>query len=106
MLEKTVVKNIVKALDKHFPGFYFKTHGGLFQAIGLPDIIGLHKGRFIGIEVKVPGKEDTLTKKQEQVLRKIAMAGGISFMATTPKQVLTNLKGEFKNGLAKKKGIT
>jgi Holliday junction resolvase len=106
MLEKTVVKNIVKALDKHFPGFYFKTHGGLFQAIGLPDIIGLHKGRFIGIEVKVPGKEDTLTLKQEQVLRKISMAGGISFMATTPKQVLTNLKEEFKNELGRKKRLT
>ena len=106
MLERTVVKNIVKALGIHFPGFYFKTHGGLFQAIGLPDIIGLHKGRFIGIEVKVPGKEDTLTKKQDQTLRKIKMAGGISFMATTPKQVLKNLKEEFGNEFRRKERPT
>lgn len=99
MKESTVVKHIVeKALDRYFPGFYFKTHGGLYQRVGLPDIIGLHKGRFIGIEVKVPGKEDTLTEKQAQTIKRIQLAGGIAFMATSPEQVIIKLKEVFANG--------
>lgn len=97
MKESTVVKNIKKALDKYFPGFYFKTHGGLFQIAGLPDLIGVHKGRFIGIEVKCPGKENNLTTKQQHIINKINLAGGIAFMATNPLQVIKKLKGEFKN---------
>ena len=59
--ETKVVKKILEMLEDSFPGFYFKTHGGLYQRIGLPDIMGVHRGRLIGIEVKCPGKEDTLT---------------------------------------------
>ena len=103
MLEKTVVKNIMRALDSNYPGFYFKTHGGPYQAVGLPDIIGLHKGKFIGIEAKVPGKENTLTDKQKQVIRKIKLAGGIAFMATSAEQVLETLEGEFINGRTENK---
>ena len=97
MKEATVVKNIRRALDLHFPGFYFKTHGGPFQLAGLPDIVGLHRGRFIGIEVKCPGKEKNLTDRQQHVIDRITLAGGIAFMATSPNQVLAKLKGEFKN---------
>ena len=88
----------MKALGKNYPGFYFKSHGGLFQKVGLPDIIGLHRGRFIGIEVKVPGKEETLTMKQRQTLEAITWAEGIAFMATSPKEVLDRLEKEFKSG--------
>jgi len=97
MKESTIVKNIMKALGKHFPGFYFKTHGGPFQRAGLPDIIGLHKGRFIGIEVKVPGKEDTLTDIQRHTLTLIKLAGGISFMSTSVDITIQKLQEEFKN---------
>lgn len=103
--ESTVVKHIMKALDINYPGFYFKVHGGLYQATGLPDIIGLHRGRFIGIEVKVPGKENTLTKKQAQTIRKINLAGGISFMAISPQQVLVQLKEEFVDDNSKRKSV-
>lgn len=96
MLEKQVVKNIVKALDKHYPGFYFKLHGGLFQRAGLPDIIGLHKGRFIAIEVKRPGKESTLTDKQERKIELINLAGGIAFMSTSAEHTIKTLKERYK----------
>jgi len=33
----------MKSLNKYYPGFYFKTHGGPFQKVGLPDIIGLQR---------------------------------------------------------------
>lgn len=104
--ETKVVKEIRKALDINYPGFYFKTHGGPFQMAGLPDIIGLHRGVFIGIEVKCPGKEDTLTQKQINVLGKIKSAGGIAFMSTSPEDTLKKLKGEFKDVKRKTKRRT
>jgi hypothetical protein len=93
--ETRIVGEIRKALDTHYPGFYFKVHGGPFQMVGLPDLIGLHKGRFIGIEVKCPGKEDTLTESQKRIIKRIRKAGGIAFMATSEVQVIKKLKEAF-----------
>lgn len=106
MKESSVVKKIKKILDNNYPGFYFKTHGGPFQMMGLPDIIGVYKGRFIGIEVKLPGKENTLTEKQKQIIRKINRAGGIAFMAISETQVFKQLKEEFNNEPKRKKSKT
>ncbi len=92
--ETKIVKKIIKELELHFPGFYFKTHGGLYQRIGLPDIIGVHKGRFIGIEVKCPGKENTLTKIQEKTLNLIKLYGGVGIVSTSSKDTKQKLKGE------------
>lgn len=96
-LEKTVVAKIMKALDNNYPGFYFKVHGGPYQMAGIPDIVGLHKGRFIAIEVKVPGREKNLSEKQKRVIKMIQRAGGISFMATSAEQVLETLEAEFRD---------
>lgn len=95
--ETKVVKAIMKMLDTSFPGFYFKTHGGLYQRIGLPDILGVHRGRFIGIEVKCPGKEDTLTKVQEKTLYIINLYGGVGFMSTSPEDTKSKLRKEMRS---------
>lgn len=95
--ETKVVKSIMKMLDTSFPGFYFKTHGGLYQRIGLPDILGVHRGRFIGIEVKCPGKEDTLTKVQEKTLYIINLYGGVGFMSISPEDTKSKLRKEMRS---------
>ena len=95
--ETKVVKSIMEMLDTSFPGFYFKTHGGLYQRIGLPDILGVHRGRFIGIEVKCPGKEDTLTKVQEKTLYIINLYGGVGFMSTSPEDTKSKLRKEMRS---------
>ena len=95
--ETKVVKSIMKMLDTSFPGFYCKTHGGLYQRIGLPDILGVHRGRFIGIEVKCPGKEDTLTKVQEKTLYTINLYGGVGFMSTSPEDTKSKLRKEMRS---------
>lgn len=46
---------------------------------GLPDLIVCYKGKFIGIEVKVPGKN--ATPRQLFVHQQIRKAGGIAFVA-------------------------
>lgn len=95
--ETKVVKKILKMLKNSFPGFYFKIHGGPYQRIGLPDIMGVHRGRLIGIEVKCPGEEDTLTKNQKKTLRLIRLYGGVGFMSTSPGDTNHKLKEEMKS---------
>lgn len=99
--ETKIVKKCMALLTTKFPGFYFKTHGGPYQKAGLPDIVGVYEGRFIGIEIKCPGKEDTLTDLQKKVLDKIKRAGGVAFMATSPQQIEIILQEELKHGKRK-----
>lgn len=94
--ETGLVRDIRKMLEESFPGFYFKTHGGPYQRAGLPDIIGLHRGRFIGIEVKIPGEEDSLSKLQEKTLALIRSFGGVGFMTTSVKDTKHKMKEEMK----------
>lgn len=101
--ETLVVKRILDMLKTSFPGFYFKTHGGPYQRVGLPDILGVHQGRFIGIEVKCPGKEDTLTKNQQKTLNLINLYGGVGFMSTSPEDTKIQLRKEMKTWLAPRK---
>lgn len=95
--ETGLVRDIRDMLETSFPGFYFKTHGGPFQRAGLPDIIGLHRGRFIGIEVKIPGEEDSLTKLQEKTLALIRTFGGVGFMSSSVEDTKNKLRKEMKS---------
>ncbi|AOY74707.1 VRR-NUC domain-containing protein [Clostridium formicaceticum] len=74
MKEKAIQHKIIEYLRGLSGVWFFKTHGGIYQAAGIPDIILCYKGKFIGLEIKRPkGKP---TKLQEKVLRDIAKAGG------------------------------
>lgn len=89
MLEKQVVKKIMDALGDYYPkSVLFKIHGGPFQAAGIPDIIGCINGRFIAVEVKLPGKEKTLTLIQQVTIKKLAKSGAITFMSTSAPHTL------------------
>jgi len=85
MSETRLVKQILKVLREQ-GGWWIKTHGGLFQSSGLPDLLGCYRGRFIGIEIKVLGKKPT--KIQENIIQKIIKAGGIAGVATSVDEAL------------------
>ena len=72
--ERKIVESIRREL-KTLEIWHVKIHGGAFQSLGLPDIICIVGGRFVGMEVKRPvvGK---LTEIQRAVLGKINAAGG------------------------------
>lgn len=55
--------------------FFWKEHGGCYGTNGIPDIICCYKGRFLGLEAKLPGGK--LTALQRRALDKINAAGGI-----------------------------
>lgn len=78
---------IVKALNLH-SGVWFVTHADGYGERGIPDIIGVCQGSFYGLEVKLPGKEHTLTAVQSRVLMKINNVGGHAMMVTSVSQAL------------------
>lgn len=70
---------ILDALRHRFPdAFFAKIHGGPFQMNGLPDIVGCVEGRFIALEVKLPGEPHPLSRLQDYILDRIDKAGGLT----------------------------
>lgn len=68
-----------------------KTHGNIYSR-GLPDITGIYRRVGIGLEVKLPGKQRTLTPLQAVTLKAIRKAGGEAYMVTTVEQALGVLR--------------
>lgn len=77
MLERDIVAAIKKYLMSLGSDiFFWKEHGGPYGTSGIPDIICCYKGRFVGMECKLP--EGQLTELQKRAIRKINLAGGIA----------------------------
>lgn len=74
--------NIVKALTA-YGGWWIVTHADGYGERGIPDILGCYQGYFFGFEVKLPGKEHTLTAVQSRMLARITRAGGKAMMVTS-----------------------
>lgn len=64
-------------------GFWVKIHGSAFQISGLPDIIGCYRGRFVGLEIKLPETESDESPRQSVMRERITNAGGISRVVTS-----------------------
>lgn len=95
MTETQLTKKIIEHLRSK-GAMAVKIHGGTFQSRGLPDIIGCYKGRFFGLEVKLPGKEKTLTKLQIKKLADIRAAGGVADMVTSREDAWKVVKHGYK----------
>ena len=77
MLEKDTVAAIKKYLASLGSDvFFWKEHGGPYGTSGVPDIICCYKGRFLGLEVKLP--TGRLSELQKRTIQKINRAGGIA----------------------------
>ena len=77
MLERDVVADIKKYLASLGNDvFFWKEHGGPYGSAGIPDIICCYRGRFLGLEVKLPSGR--LTELQKCAIEKINRAGGIA----------------------------
>jgi Holliday junction resolvase len=74
MTEKQLV-NKMKTLLKERGAWVTKTHGSSFSS-GLPDLVGVYKGRFLGLEVKLPTTLNTVSARQSAILEQIRKAGG------------------------------
>lgn len=82
-----------------------KVHGGSYQASGIPDLVVVVNGLFIGIEAKAQGRTETehharerATPTQRATMAKIDRAQGVAGVALTPEEALeiveSAVKGE------------
>lgn len=85
--ESRLSTKIIKTLRARTDGWWVKIPGTAFSA-GLPDIIGCVDGKFYGLEVKLPGREKTLTARQAFILDQIALAGGTAAVVTSVEEAL------------------
>ena len=77
MLEREIVAAIKKYLSSLGSDvFFWKEHGGSYGCSGIPDVICCYKGRFLGLECKMPGGR--LTELQKRAIEKINRVGGIA----------------------------
>ena len=81
MVIRLLERDIVPAIKRYLASlggdvFFWKEHGGPYGVSGVPDIICCYKGRFLGLEAKLPGGR--LTELQKRALDKINRAGGIA----------------------------
>jgi len=59
---------------------------------GTPDILAVHEGRFIAIEVKRPGSLRNVSKLQQYQINRINEAGGLAFAADSLETVKEIIK--------------
>lgn len=85
MLEKSLVDEIKRYLQRKEDLFFWKEHGGQYGTAGIPDIIVCYKGKFIAFECKLPGRNPTILQKI--TINKIIRAGGIARVVTSIEQV-------------------
>ena len=77
MLERDIAMAIKKYLSSLGSDvFFWKEHGSMYGTNGVPDIICCYKGRFLGLECKIPGGR--LTELQKRAIKKINRAGGVA----------------------------
>ena len=77
MLERDIVTAIRKYLASLGSDvFFWKEHGSVYGTNGVTDIICCYKGRFLGLECKLPGGR--LTELQKRAIEKINRAGGVA----------------------------
>jgi len=76
--EGRVKKRLTEMLRKHKVWYFFPGNNG-FGKSGLPDIIAIVRGRFVGIEVKA-GKAEKPTALQWKTGHETKEAGGMWFL--------------------------
>lgn len=85
--ESRLQQRIVKKLRSTYPGsWWVKTSGN--NRVGTPDLLGCVEGLFIALEVKVEGRENTVTKVQAENLTRIRRSGGHSAVVTDARQAV------------------
>lgn len=88
MKEKQITASI-RQLLKTFGIFHYKQHQGLGSTPGVPDIVGIYQGRYLGIEVKT--RNGVVSDNQRRFIDTINAAGGIAFVARSVDDVIDNL---------------
>ena len=92
--EGKVKQQIRKFLDTLPRCWHFAPVSNGMGVAGIPDILCVINGRFVGIECKAPGKENNTTANQDKALAAINKAGGVGFVSSNLEVVMRVLEIE------------
>lgn len=67
-------------------GYFIKIHGSAYQVSGIPDIVGVYRGRFVAFEVKTD--TGALSRRQVLIMLRIKKAGGIANVITNAPEAM------------------
>lgn len=85
--ESVLRREIARALRAR--GYVVYTlHGSALAQPGRPDLVCCIGGRFVGFEIKMSGKESTITPMQRREMTSIRKAGGESYMIVSVEDAL------------------
>ena len=87
--EARLSKKIIQAWRER-GAFCFKVWGSAHQMAGIPDIVGVYKGRFIACETKMPGNKPSAI--QQHRISQIEAAGGLCVVAYSVEEAEELLK--------------
>jgi Holliday junction resolvase len=93
-LEAPIRTKIKKFLERT-GAWVYHPHGAGASMAGAPDLLVCYKGRFLGLEVKRPGKN--ATELQAHTLEEITEAGGVSsvvYSVEDVKDILSRVDSE------------
>ena len=76
--ESKLSRSIAHNLRLRRNAFCFKVWGNEHMMAGLPDIIGCYRGRFFGLEVKLPESRSNVSVVQERVMSLIDNCEGFT----------------------------
>jgi hypothetical protein len=83
MSEAQLVSKILAALNGLPSSFAFKIVAAPYARKGISDILACISGKFFAFEVKLPGKEKTVTQPQSQFISSVRAAGGHGYIVTS-----------------------
>lgn len=92
--ESDLTTDILKTLRDMYKDdiFIYKTHGNMFTMEGIPDLECCFKGRYIGMECKLPNKKHTLSDAQKARIKQIRNAGGLAYMVSSLEEAIKIVK--------------
>lgn len=88
-LSEAAITKSIRQLLKTLGIWHYKQAQGLGSTPGIPDIIGIFNGRYLGIEVKTA--RGRLSDKQQQKIDEINAQGGLAFVARSVDDVIDGL---------------
>jgi hypothetical protein len=82
MLEADFQTRVLKRFQKSHGGVWIKYHGSQYSQSGVSDLLICHRGRFVAIELKQPGKYTPsatgMNEQQTKFVNDVEVAGGVS----------------------------
>ena len=85
MTPEGAVKQDIRNILTQAGAYHAVIHQSGFGVAGIPDILACYRGRFLGIEVKAPGRKGTALQLRQ--LELINGAGGLGLIADDPDKV-------------------